>query len=371
MRARRFDRKCLGAAILLAMAAGAPAQDAADLTPSGDPRPLPAVRLVEPGAAAARDARRFFGRIAARETVPLSFEVGGRLIEFPVLEGSRVEAGGVVARLDPDPFARAAERAELALEQAERDSERARRLAASNVASEVRAEDARTARDLADVGLRDAREALADSVLTAPFDGIVAQRIAETFSNVEPGRPILRLHDMSEVRVEIEIPERVLLRAGDPHAIAFTGERPDGARVRLRLVEFEAQTGRVGQSFRVALALPDEAAGGLIPGATMTVVAELPATPATATVPMGAILAGSGEAWGVMVFRPGDERGGEGEGRDRGRVERRAVRVTAERGTAFEVEGLAAGERIVAAGAHLLTDGQEVRVYEGLTVEQP
>ena len=361
--ARSVNWKLLGGAFFaVIVVASAAAQDVVDLTPSGDPRPLPAVRLVEPQSTTAENVRRFFGRIAARETVPLSFEVGGRLIEFPVLEGSGIRAGEVVARLDPDPFARAAERAELALEQAERDAERARKLAASNVTSEVRAEDARTARDLADVALRDARAALADSVLTAPFDGIVAERIAETFSNVEPGRPILRLHDMSEVRVEIEIPERVLLRAGDPDAIEFTGERQGEPPIPLRLVEFEAQTGRVGQSFRAALALPQGAARGMIPGATMTVTAALPATDTPGVVPMGAILAGAGDAFDVMVFRP------DGEGH--GRVERREIRVTAERGTAFEVDGLAPGERVVAAGGHLLTDGQEVRVYDGLTVEE-
>lgn len=362
MCARSVNRKLLCSALVLAAATTVAAQEAADLTPSGDPRPVPAVRLVEPRSTAAENVRRFFGRIAARETVPLSFEVGGRLVEFPVLEGARVEAGDVVARLDPDPFARAVERAELALTQAERERERARRLAESNVASAVRAEDAQTARDLADVALRDAREALADSVLTAPFDGIVAERVAETFSNVEPGRPILRLHDMSEVRVEIEIPERVLLRAGDPDAIAFTGLMPGDRRVPLRLVEFEVQTGRVGQSFRVALALPADAAEGMIPGATMTVLAALPALEASEVVPMGAILARSGDAFEVMVFRPSDD--------GRGTVERREVRVSAGRGTAFEVEGLAPAERIVAAGGHLLSDGQEVRVYDGLTVEE-
>ncbi|CTQ51258.1 efflux RND transporter periplasmic adaptor subunit [Jannaschia donghaensis] len=334
-----------------------------DVTPSGDPVAPRAVRLIAPLDASEANSRRFFGRIAARETVSLSFEVGGRLVDFPILEGSAVPKGSTLARLDQEPFVRAQERAVLALEQAERDAERAGTLAASNVTSEVRAQDARTARDLADVALRDAREAVVDAVLTAPFDGIVAARIAETFSNVEPGQPILRLHDMSQVRVEIEVPERVLLNVGDPEAISFSGTLPNKVSVDLKLVEFEAQTGRVGQSFRVALAIPDAAASGLIPGSTMTVVAQLPQTDSGAILPQSAILAEAGGGFEVMVFRPGEG--------TTGTIERRAVRVFAPRGKAFEVEGLKPGERIVAAGGHLLRDGETVRIYDGLTVEEP
>ncbi len=174
MGAGRLDRTHLCPVLLLAASGAAAAQDAADLTPSGDQRTPPDLQVVEPRADAAQNARRLLGRIAARETVPLSFAVGGRLMEFPVLEDPRVGADALVARLDQGPSARAVERAERAPGQAERASDRVRRLAASNVASEVRAEDARTARDLADMGLRDAREALTDSVPTAPFDGIVA-----------------------------------------------------------------------------------------------------------------------------------------------------------------------------------------------------
>lgn len=350
------------AAALALLAAGASGQGAVELTPSGDPAPLPAVRLLEPREVEAARTRSFFGRVAARETVALSFEVGGRLVAFPAREGAAVAAGEVLARLDPDPLVRAVERAELQLAQAERDAERARKLAASNATSEVRAEDAATARDLADVALRDAREALSDGVLEAPFDGLVAERVAVTFSNVSPGEPILRLHDMSEVRVEIEVPERVLARAGGLHAIAFSGELPRGGATPLELAEFEAQTGRVGQSFRVALAIPEGAVRGLIPGASMTVTATLPPREAGPTLPAGAILGTAEGGFAVMVFRPGED--------GLGRVERREVAVAAATGTAFEVEGLTGDERVVAAGGHLLEDGQQVRVYDGLTVEE-
>ena len=150
--------------------------------------------------------RRFFGQIAALETVDLSFEVGGRLEELDATEGARIREGARLATLALAPFRRGLERAELALVQAERDLERARRLAETSAGSEVRALDAETARDLASVALREARDALSDAKINAPFDGLIARRIAAEHSTGEPVLPIFRVHDMSQVRVEFELP---------------------------------------------------------------------------------------------------------------------------------------------------------------------
>ena len=362
----------MGRALALVVACVGPAlaQDPGALTPSGDPAPLQAVRLIEAGRDPASAARTFFGRVAARETVELSFEVGGRLVSFPVREGAAVPRGQELARLDLDPFERAAERAALALDQAERDLERASRLAASDAASEVQVQDRRTQRDLADVGLRDARAALADAVLPAPFDAVVAQRLAATFSNVTPGQPIVRLHDMSEVRVDIEVPERLLLRAGDPDAVRFSGTLPDGTETPLELAEFEAQTGRVGQSFRVSLVIPAARSAGLIPGASMSVTASLGAVAGGTVLPVSALVPDEAGDFGVMVFEPAAPDDARDAPAGHGRVLRRPVEVTAESGTTFEVEGLAPGTRVVEVGGHLLQDGARVRVYDGLTVEE-
>lgn len=353
------------AAIMLG-ALGADAQNTIEeRTPSGDPAPLPAVKLMTVGETRQVGARTFFGRVAARETVDLSFEVGGRLTEFPVREGATIDEGDLVAALDQAPLTRAEERARLSLENAERDLDRAERLAASATASEVRAEDARTARDLAEVALRDAEADLDHATLHAPFDGLIAARLARTFSNVAPGQPIVRVHDMSQVRVEIDVPERVFLLAGGrPDDVAFMGELPSGETVPLTLAEYEAQTGAIGQSFNVALAIPDEAARGLIPGVSMTVTASLRDGTDAIALPSSALLATSDRDFAVMLFEPDPDRA------DEGTVRQTRIDVAAPTGTTIEVAGLPEDAEVVVAGAHLLEDGQQVRRYDGLIVEE-
>jgi RND family efflux transporter MFP subunit len=333
----------------------------------GQEMPIPSVKLIAPQDAKTGIERRFFGRIAARETVDLSFEVGGRLVMLPVIEGEIIPQGSVVAALEDNSFERAVTRAKLAVEQADRERQRARQLAASNVASAVRAEDAETAYDLAQVALSDAREALKDATLTTPFTALVASRLAANFSNVTPGQPILRLHDMSQIRVQIDVPERLFQSGIPPEAIEFTGkisQREDS--IPLQLAEYEAQTESIGQSFLVTLNLPKLDIPTLIPGASMTVTARVdaaygqPGRPLPAT----ALILGTDRSAKVMVFDPDPD------DRDLGQVRAVPVDVISLAGTDLRVLGLADDAFVVGAGVHLLNEGQKVRRYLGLTVEE-
>ncbi len=325
--------------------------------------PVRAVRLIAPHEQQDRLQRTFFGQIAARETVDLSFQVSGEIVRFPATEGQRVPKDALLAQLDLAPYERAVERARISLTQAERDLQRASTLAESNVASTSRAEDAQTARDLADVALREAQEALEDATLTAPFDGLIAERLTAAFTTVAAGTPIVRLHDMSQLRVEIDVPERLFQQIGDPTTVDFTVSLPAlPDPVPLTLVEYQAQTEAIGQSYLVVLALPDQPFPTLIPGASATVTASIAAPAARTIVPAAALVADENRAPFVMAFEP--------TGADRGTVRPLPVEVSSRTGTELEVTGLPEDIEIVGAGAHLLREGQTVRRFTGLTVEE-
>ncbi len=346
--------------VLIATAVAVAAQD----TGQSMQEPIPAVRVLTAEPAPTVQARRFFGRVRARETVDLSFEVGGYMQVLDAIEGQRVAGGSLLAALDAAPFERAVERAQLALLQAEREFERARVLAARDAVSQVRAEDAGTDRDLAAVALREAQDDLADASVTAPFDGLVATRLTANFTNVSPGQPILRLHDMSEVRVEFDLPERLLSQVGDPASVAFFTELPDSdGPVPLTFVEFHAETDRIGQSYTVTLAFSEIDSAFLVPGASVMITAEVPTDVRGIVLPASAIVIGADRSAAVMVV----EDGGDGPAT----VRRHPVSVRSETGTGFRIEGLPAGAEVVAIGGHRLREGQAVRRYGGLTVEEP
>ncbi|NSX56104.1 MULTISPECIES: efflux RND transporter periplasmic adaptor subunit [Rhodobacterales] len=321
------------------------------------------VKLITPENANGAIERRFFGQVTARETVDLSFEVAGSMTVFPVREGQVVPKEFVLAQLDLAPFERAVERAELNLARAERDLSRATQLANSNVASRTQAEDAQTERDLADVALREAREALQDATLRAPFDGLVAQRLTPTFSSVSPGQAIVRLHDVSQMRVTIDLPERLLETIGALSEVEVFAELPgQDEPVPVTLVEFQAVSSEIGQSYEVSFAIPDSATAGLIPGKSATVIGRLPSKTDGFEVPTSAIVGGNDRDPYVMLYTPGED--------GAGTVTATPVSLSSPAGNAFVIDGISPGSQIVAAGAHLLRDGQRVRPYNGLSFQE-
>jgi len=106
------------------------------------------VKTMIASASGDRQVRQFFGQIVASQTVDLAFQVGGQIVEYPVLEGAPVAKGALIAQLDLEPFQRRLEQARLQKAQADRTVERLRKLSEAAV-SQVSLDDAVTAADLA------------------------------------------------------------------------------------------------------------------------------------------------------------------------------------------------------------------------------
>jgi len=233
--------------------------------------------------------RTYFGEISAKETVSMGFQVGGRILEFYAPEGEIIPKGRVIAQLDQVPFQIAVDQARLTLEQAERQLARFERLLGSAIA-EAQLLDARTEALLADVALRDAEYALEQATLKAPFDALVASRSVANFSTVAAGSEVVRLHDMSELRVDIEVPEVIIQQLGNAPDVVlnaqFPGEEND---VPLVFREINAEVSQVGQTFRVTLAVEAPPDRLLFPGASVVVKARVPSAHSGFVLPVTAI----------------------------------------------------------------------------------
>lgn len=303
--------------------------------------------------------RHFFGSVVARQTVDLAFQVSGQIVEFPAQEGEVIPEGGLVARLDLEPFELQVRQAELQYEQAERDLARLRQLTVS--VTEVQLQDARTQVGLAEVALRNAEVALEHASLFAPFDALVANRNVANFSTVAQGSPVVRLHDMSELRIEIDVPEVLFQRAGQNANVRLEARFPTEERTYpLVIREFNAEATSVGQSFRLTLALPASEGVVALPGSSVTVLATLLDGDAPILIPASALRIANDGSASVLRFLPGED--------GTGTLEEMPVTVAANRNGLIEVtEGLAPGDEIVRAGAHALEDGQRVRRFEGFS----
>ncbi len=301
--------------------------------------------------------RQFFGTVVARQTVDLAFQVSGQVVQLPAQEGEVLPEGSLVAQLDLEPFELQLRQAQLQFEQAERTFERLEQLGAN--VSRAQRDDAETQVGLARVSLRNAEVALENATLTAPFAALVASRNVANFTTISQGSPVVRLHDMSELRVEIDVPEVLFQQAGDESDIRLEARFPTSENTYpLEVREFNAEASSVGQSFRATLALAGDRPVNALPGSSVTVLATFLDDDTPLFVPATALRLANDGAASVMRFMPGD--GGTGI------VEEVPITIAANRDGLVQVlDGLNPGDEIVRTGAHLLSDGQTVRRFGG------
>ncbi|AXT25147.1 efflux RND transporter periplasmic adaptor subunit [Ruegeria sp. AD91A] len=316
------------------------------------------VKLMQVRETAPGFTRQFFGRVAARQTVDLAFQVAGQIVEMPVNEGFVIAKGGLIARLDQEPFELRLERAQLQKEQADRTVARLSRLRGTT-ASQVAVDDAETEAQLAAIALRDAEYELEHATLTAPFDALVSSRAVEAFTTVSAGTPIVRIHDMSELRIEVDVPEILFQRSGQNDDITITAKFPVSDEVfPLEIREFDAETSSVGQTFRIQFGLTPPEGLQILPGSSVTVNVKVQDERTGIVVPATAVVADATGELSVMVFSP--------VGADEGTVRRVPVTIEpTQTGDVRVLTGLSDDDEVVVAGGAVLTDGQPVRRFTG------
>jgi RND family efflux transporter MFP subunit len=334
-----------------------------------DPRLRPQlvrIAMVKPAGASER---AFTGIIAVRVQSNLGFRVPGKVVERLVDIGQEVYAGQPLMRLDPKDLDLAltakgnavAARAAAAV-QARDDEVRYRELAAAGWASRQRYEQAKAAFDTAAAQLR-AAEAQADvarneagySLLLADADGTVVATLAEPGQVVAAGQTVVKLAHAGPREASIDLPETVRPAIGSAAQASLYG---DDAKFPARLRQLSDAADPLTRTYKARYVLGG--AGAQAPlGATVTVY--LPTgEPATATsIPLSA-LDNEGKGPGVWILDV-----------KKSRVSFHSVQVAQiGKETAILSGGLTVGQQIVALGAHLLHQGERVRLANDRTAAQ-
>lgn len=313
----------------------------------------PVVRILEVDAQPIVSERYFPARLEASQAANLSFQVAGKLVHFPVIKGDQIAKGELIARLDQTDYQLNVAAARVAFEQTARDLQRLQQLRNQNHVSQAQLDEAKTARDRAEVELDRAHQQLNYTEIFAPFDAVIADRTVENFSQVAAGTPIVRLHDLSRIEVEIAVPEILLPQVQDPDDFTVTATLPSvpDRAFELTFKEFSTEPDPRSRTYRVTFDMDNPEDLRLLPGMSATVrIALLNDAFALPVLPLHAVV-GEGSEAQVFIYHS-----------DTKRVERRFVTIG--RLTAQGVEilsGLEAGEQIVAAGVSFLSDGMQVR----------
>ncbi len=312
------------------------------------------------------------GDVRARVDSPLAFRVGGQIVERRVQLGQAVRRGQILARIDVADAQLATTEAEAQAEAAGRvvaAAEASARRAAADVArleplvgaggiapqalDAARAAAVASAAELAAARQRAAaagaaagraRNQLRYTSLVADADGTVAEVLADAGAFVAAGQPVLRLARAGPRDAVVAVPEGLraaLPRSADAQLIG------DGRRFAATLREVSGAVDPLTRSFEARYALAG--AEDVPPGQSVSLALGRDGPGRAVAVPIGALIdRGKGSAVWVLTAD--------------NRVRLRPVRVSAfQDDRAILAEGLAAGERVVALGAHLLSEGQAVQ----------
>lgn len=138
------------------------------------------------------------GVVLPKQTMDLSFKLGGVLASVDVDDGQRVKKGQLLARIDPTEVAANVAQAQESLAKAERDAARTRTLHDGKVVTQSDLDNAKTGVSIAKSASVAAGFNLRHTVLVAPADGWIDLRSAEPGEVVAPGRPVLRFSSESK-----------------------------------------------------------------------------------------------------------------------------------------------------------------------------
>ena len=179
------------------------------------------------------------GTLVAERDARIRSELAGAVQQTYVESGQRVDAGTVMARID-DAAVRDAEmsaksaltQALVAAEQAARELQRAKTLLAAGAIAERDVEAAERGNLIAQSALADVKARLAsaeksmrNTVIRAPFAGVVSEKTVSPGDIVSPGTALFTVIDPRSLRLEASVPTSALsdVRVGAPVTFTVNG----------------------------------------------------------------------------------------------------------------------------------------------------
>jgi membrane fusion protein (multidrug efflux system) len=251
-----------------------------------------------------RDTVQTVGTLAANEAVDLVAELSRRLVAVHVAEGTEVEAGALLFKLDDADLKAELAQLEVRRNLAARTVERQRALLQydKKALSQQAYDQAVAELQTVEAEIAALRVTLAKTEIRAPFHARVGLRRVSEGAWITPATLLTTLQDTSRIKIDFALPER--------HAGAIAIGQPFHFRVAGRSEDFTGQVVALESAIDaptrslLVRGVSDNPGGFLHPGAFATVTVALEQRAAGILVPAQAIVP-SVTGHGVYVARDG------------------------------------------------------------------
>jgi membrane fusion protein (multidrug efflux system) len=286
--------------------------------------------------------------LEAESQTMVAAEAARRVVEIRVEEGSEVDQGQLLLRLQDAEQESALSKARTLLDQSQREWDRQQRLYEQQLTTEKAYNDALAAYEQRKLEAADAERELSYTRVRAPIPGTITRRLVKLGDQVSPGTQLFEIVDFSSLVALVYVPEKDLgeLEVGQPARVTAPAIRMDPFPAKVLRVApiVDARTGTV----KVTVDVGGQA--GLRPGLYVDVALVTDVRPDALLVPKRALLYENDQ---VFAYRLGEER----------KVERlRLIPALSDKDHIVPLEGIAEGDSLVTAGQAGLKDGALVKV---------
>ena len=334
--------------------------------PAPTEEPIRAVKVLTAGVGSMNSGAEFAGEVRARVESRLGFRVSGKIVRRQAELGQRVNAGDVLAQLDPQDYQLAAQaaRAQVVAAQTNRDLaaadfKRYRELRDQNFISGAELERRDAALKAAQAQFDQAQaqgsalgNQAAYTTLVADVSGVVTAIEAEPGQVVAAGTPVVRIAKDGPRDVVFAVPEDkvALIKVGsDADVRAWAANVSLKGQVR----EVAASADPVTRTFAVKVALPTQDALAL--GTTVSVLPHALDRSSVQVIKLPtSALRQDGKTSAVWLLDTTSMT-----------VKLQPIQIaTADGNEVVVAGGLQPGMQVVSAGVHVLSPGQKVRIYK-------
>jgi membrane fusion protein, multidrug efflux system len=296
------------------------------------------------------------GSLVSLETAEIAADSAGRVIRISAADGATVKKGDQLFELDGALLAAELQDTEARLALAETTFRRAQTLARSQTVAQSQVDQTRAELEQSRSAVELVRERQRRLVVRAPFDGTLGFRLVSEGAYVTAGTPLVRLDQISTLKVSLSIPERYYSGIRIGQDVTLTAEAVPGETFRAQITAINPVVDVNGRALQL-LATLDNKDLQLRPG--MLVKADILGPERQAvTIPESAVVP-QGQSSTVFAV-----------------IENEAKRRDITTGTRREgwvevVSGLSAGDSVVTAGNARLADGAAVKVTPATATPPP
>jgi len=307
---------------------------------------------------------KLYGSIEGKTSAAVSAKIAGRIQQILVEDGQAVSAGQPLIILESAELANAARMAQDSVTKARANYDNALAnynryltLFNQNAVSRQQLDSAETQLKIAQADLSSAQASLANAqqqygyaTITAPVDGVVANKTATVGQVVSPGVQLLTVEHLEQVYavVNVEQQDMGVLQPGIPASVTVDAYPDQVFNGQVAIVNPVAGTGN--RMFRTKIAI-DNSDGRLKPGMFVKVQLLTGEPTPVLAVPQAALLQQQGLYYVYVV--------------DNGQTLRQQVQIGEPIGDMMEITaGLTSGQTVAVSNVNNLKDGMAVQVAQ-------